>query len=279
MKKRLPLISFVLFLIAVYVPSSVFAQSAPKTKTTASAPPMHMRAGDVLQPNNAGGTLTIPGAGGAHSNVAFAGVGYTNPQAYSKDDDAGLAFGFGVGNPQELAGLEVALAVNDVSEFDNLSWGLKVHRYIGNGTTVAIGGDSLFPQKESDANETFYVVATHAMQQYESMTPGRSKMQVTLGIGSGRFANKSGLDASTGKGEDGTYLFGGVAYEVYDATNIIVDWNGINLNAGVSASPLQWIPALAHIPLVVSVGAADLTDYSGDDVRLIVSAGVAYKLF
>ncbi len=277
MEKRLSLL--VVALLLASVPSGVFAQMVPKTRTTAGAPPMHMRAGEVLQPNNAGGTLTIPGAGGAHSNVAFVGVGYTDPQAYSKDDDAGLAFGFGVGNPQELAGLEIGLSVNDVDDFDNVSWGLKVHRYIGNGTTVAIGGDSLFPESEADSNETFYAVATHAVQQYKSMTPGRAKMQVTLGVGSGRFKHKSGLDASTGKGEDGTYLFGGVAYEVYDATNFVVDWNGINLNAGVALSPFQWVPALAHIPFSLSVGAADLTDYSGNDVRFIVSAGVAYKLF
>jgi hypothetical protein len=263
----------------VALPSDLFAAGGPGIETRPAARiPVKRVAPAVYFPNGAATTLTIPSGWGAHSNVAFIGAGITSPQAYSDDDDAGVSFGIGLGDPVEYVGVQLNAAVNDVSEGDNWSGGLKVHRYIPRGSSLAVGADHLFPDDESDADESYYIVFSHAVQQYPSDS-GSAKLNFTIGAGNERFGKKSPSDVASGKGEDGTYVFGAAAYEIFDATNLVVDWNGLNLNAGVSIAPFRLIPGAEFIPLVVTLGAADLTTYSGDKVRFIASAGLSYKLF
>jgi hypothetical protein len=68
-------------------------------------------------------------------------------------------------------------------------------------------------------------------------------------------------------------VFGAAAYEVYKATNVILEWSGINLHAGLSTG----IFSLAeNFPVNVTVAAGDLTDYSGDEIRLLSSLSCAF---
>jgi len=55
--------------------------------------------------------------------------------------------------------------------------------------------------------------------------------------------------------------------------NLITDWNGLNLNAGVSKTF-----RFSALPLVATVGVADLTHNSGDGARLIFAVGSGFKL-
>ncbi len=262
-----------------YVPSSVLAAGGPGIETHPSARiPTKRVAPSVSFPNGASTTLTIPSGWGAHSNVVFIGGGITSPQAYSDDDDAGLSFGIGLFDPVEYLGLQLSATMNDVSDQNNWSGGVKVHRYLGNAASLAVGADHLFPSSDSDADESYYVAFSHALQG-DASESGTAKWNVTLGAGNERFGKKSPADIASGKGEHGTYVFGGVAYEVFKSTNLILDWNGINLNAGVSFAPFSWTQGVEFIPIVVTLGAADLTDSSGDGVRFIASAGLSYKLF
>jgi len=54
---------------------------------------------------------------------------------------------------------------------------------------------------------------------------------------------------------------------------VIADWNGVNLNAGVSKTFM-----INKLPIVIALGAADLTNYSGDGVRGIFIVGTGFQL-
>lgn len=225
----------------------------------------------ALRPNSAGKTLMTPSGWGAWGNAIFIGVGGTEPQVYSSEFDGAISLGAGFGHPVKNAGLQLTATIQDVSGMDNISYGIKVHKYLSRGISMAIGAEQLFGSKESTADESFYIAASRASQQHPSAIPGISKLHMNIGLGNGRFGNKSPRDVEEGKSEHGTYLFGGLAYEVYKNTNLILEWSGINLHAGVSITPVE------TIPVGITVGAADLTSNSGDGVRLIFSVGSSYR--
>jgi len=232
----------------------------------------NVRTDHVAMPNGVANTLTVPSGWGAWGNTIFAGAGLTSPQAYSDKDDGVAGVGFGVGDPVENLGLQVSLSVNDLSEQNNLSYGAVLHRYIGLGTSVAVGGEHLFRDKnKSDVGETYYLVLGYACQNIPSRSEGASGLHGSIGVGGGRFAHKSPSDVLDGKGEGGTYVFGALAYEVFTRTNLILEWNGLNLNAGIGILPFK------HFPIGLTFGAADLTSNTGDGVRFISSLGLAYK--
>ncbi len=227
---------------------------------------------DVYMPNRAATTLMTPSGWGAWGNTIFAGGGISSPQPYTDNSDGAVSVGFGVGNPLENVGLQLSASVNDLSEQDNVSYGVVLHRYLGYGTSVAIGGEHLLRDKdESDVGPSYSIAFGHAFQNVDSDTPGASGLHASLGAGNGRFANKSPLDIQDKKGKKGSYVFGALAYEAFENTNLILEWNGINLSAGVALAPFE------SIPLGITLGAADLTDNSGDGARFIGAAGLAYQ--
>ncbi len=225
----------------------------------------------TLWPNRAGKTLTIPSGWGASWGVVFVGAGISDPAAYSKKGDSAISFGLGVGNSVKNIGIQLSPTIWDVSEFDNLSLSCKVHRYLGNASSLAVGAENLFADKDkTDTEESFYIVISHAFQQFHAHEPDHSSLHASIGVGSGRFGEKSPLDIQSGKGKYGTYVFGALSYEVFQSINVIAEWNGLNLNAGISLSPFK------EIPIGITLGVADLTKNSGDGARFISSAGVAY---
>lgn len=227
---------------------------------------------DVYLPNGAATTLATPSGWGAWGNTIFIGGGITSPAPYSNDSDGAAAIGFGIGNPAKNVGLQLTATMNDLSGQDNVSYGAVLHRYLGYGTSVAIGGDHLFrDEDESDVGESYYLAFGHAFQNVVSDTLGKSGLHGSIGVGNGRFANKSPSDVASGKGKKGSHVFGALAYEIFANTNVILEWSGVNLNAGVAIAPFE------NFPLGVTLGAADLTDNSGDGVRFIGAAGLAYQ--
>lgn len=229
----------------------------------------------ALLPNRGGKSLSIPTAWGASAYTVFAGAGATIPAAWSDSNDGGAGFGIGLGNPIKYLGVQVSSSINDLSDIDNFSWGFKAHRYIGYGTSVAGGGLNLFADQESDADETYYGVISHAVQQLPSLyDPNKSMLHINIGGGGGHFAEKSDRDKSEGKVRDGTGVFGSVALEVYKSVNAVVEWNGNNLAIGFSAAPF------GDMPIGITVGLADILrgkQVSGDGERLIIATGFAYS--
>ncbi len=216
-------------------------------------------------PNAAAKSLLTPSAWGAAYGMVFAGAGLTDRSPYLESTDGVLALGVGLGDPVLALGVQLTTTMSDVSESDNFSVSFKVHRYLGAGTAIAVGGESLFTNDAlaDDLGESFYAVISHTLQGVASR-PGVGRLHASLGVGSGRFANTSPRDISEGKREDGTRVFGNVAVEVHPDVNLVAEWSGINLHAGASFA----VPIAGQI-IGLTLGLADLTGYSGDGIRLV----------
>ena len=220
-------------------------------------------------------TLTTPTAEGASNNIVFMGVGGSSPAPYATKADGAAVIGFGVGDPIKNLGIQVCLISLDLSQWDRYSTAIHLSRSLGNGSTFGVGVENIMLTDGGDTAKSYYAVYSQVVQTepFINKTTGVSRLHFSIGAGNGRFADKSGDDIASGKGEHGTYIFGNVAYEVADQFNVITDWNGINLNAGVSKTFM-----IGKYPLVIAVGAADLTNYSGDGVRGIFIVGTGFKL-
>ncbi|ACF46786.1 conserved hypothetical protein [Prosthecochloris aestuarii DSM 271] len=228
----------------------------------------------TMVPNIHGKSLTTPVAWGAANGVVFAGVGGTINAPYTDEADGAAAFGIGVGDPIKNLGAQITIVSLDLDGWEEYSMGVHLHHDFGGGTAAAIGVENVMLTEGGDADNSFYAVVSHGMQGDMFVSDsGSSRLHFSVGIGDGRFGDKSDMDIATGKGKHGTYVFGNVAYDMFDEFNAIVDWNGLNLNAGVSKT--FWID---KYPVAVTLGAADLTDNSGDDVRFIFAVGTGFKI-
>ncbi len=228
-------------------------------------------------PNSSAKSMMTPSAWGAAFGSAFVGAGAVGRTPYLSSADGIIAMGYGMGDPVLRVGLQIGTTVSDLSEFDNISFSFKVHRYLARGTSIAVGGESLFSPDNpadfdaaDDAGDTFYFVVSHVVQSLGSSRPGVGRVHVSAGIGSGRFARKSDRDFAEGKGRDGTATFGNVAVEVVGGINILLEWSGTNLHTGVSRTIQTW-----NVPISLSFGLADLTGYSGDGVRVLAGAAMS----
>ncbi|MBV5302747.1 MAG: hypothetical protein JZU70_00855 [Chlorobium sp.] len=228
----------------------------------------------ISRPNSHGKSLTTPVAWGAANNVVFMGVGGTAPSPYSSKSDGAAVVGVGIGDPKEL-GVQVSLISLDISSWTEYSTSLHLFRDLGNGDAIGVGVENVMLTNGGDADESFYVVYSSGVQDESVVNKATksTKLHYSIGAGTGRFRDKSAEDIRDGKGDHGTYVFGNIAYEVAQSFNVITDWNGLNLNAGVSKSF-----SIGNIPFGVTVGLADLTKNSGDGVRLIGAAGFGFKL-
>ena len=226
-------------------------------------------------PNSGAKAIMTPTAWGAAYGSAYLGAGLAGRSPYLPNPDGIVGLGYGMGDPVLNAGLQIGTTISDLSGVDNVSFSFKLHRYLSRGTTIAVGGESLFSNNPlaDDAGDTFYLVVSHVLQTFGAGRPGIGRVHVSAGVGSGRFANKSDRDFSEGKGRKGTMAFGNVAVEVPGGLNIILEWSGTNLLTGMSKT-IQ----TGGAPIAFSLGLADLTPYSGDGVRLVAAAAVAVSL-
>lgn len=211
-------------------------------------------------------SVTTPVAWGASRGVVFMGIGGTLPSPYRTIPDGAAVIGIGVGDPVKNVGIQVGITSLDVTEWKEYALGFKLHKRLSETSAIAVGGKHIMLTEGGDADPSYYAV-------YSKGFPGESDVHFSIGVGNGRYSDKSPADFYSGKGRHGTYVFGNVSYEVFDACNIIVDWNGLNLNAGIGKTFTVF-----NMPVSTIVGLADLTDYSGDRIRLVVGVGTAFKL-
>ncbi|MBN2785317.1 MAG: hypothetical protein JXR25_10845 [Pontiellaceae bacterium] len=228
-------------------------------------------------PNNHPKSFLTPTGWGASNGTIFFGMGGTFPAAYSDDNDGGMMVGVGVGDPYEAVGFHVGVVNYDLSDWERIGLNMQMHRYLGSGSSIAIGAERIMLTGEdlSDGDESYYVVFSQGLfdKVQVNQETSRTKLHYSIGVGKGRFSEKSPLDVATGKGEEGTWVFGNVAYELFDDFNVICEWNGINLSASVGKTFF----ISNSVPVAVTVGLADLTENSGDGVRLI--AGISTALW
>ena len=258
MNKFIPLVAAIAALGQLLVPTAGQSQQVPDWLAK------------LKLPNSGAKTIMTPTAWGAAYGSALVGVGATDRTPFLPSADGIVGLGYGMGDPVLNVGLQIGTTVSDLSEFNNHSLDFKIHRYLAKGTTVAVGGESLFSNNEfaDDQGDSFYLVVSHVVQALGTSRPGVGRVHLNLGLGSGHFSRKSVRDFSEGKGRNGTAVFGSVAVEVVHGTNALLEWTGTNLLTGVSKG-FQ----VQSVPISFSFGLDDLTDYTGDGVRLLAGFG------
>ncbi|MES2418979.1 MAG: hypothetical protein V4541_12390 [Bacteroidota bacterium] len=239
--------------------------SGPNTEGLIKAP--------QLGSNDASSSLMVPtGFGGSGFNL-FGGIGGAYPQVYTNSPDLTAAVGLCVGNPFSAVNVAASLSISDVSDFNNYSGNLVISKRIFTGSSIAAGIVNLFSNsKVSDyAKSTYYVAFSHAVQSIASKTPGSSRLTYGIGIGNGRFYDKSPADFKNGKGKHGTAVFANVSYEVFQHVNLNAEWTGLNLGLSAGIRPF-------NTPLSLGVGVTNLTNYSADKPNMIFSLGYPLSL-
>ena len=234
--------------------------------------------------NDHGKSLTTPVAWGSAYGSFFIGAGATSRAPYAPNGpafsnnvgDGAVAFGLGIGNPVDNLGLQGVLTQYDVSGFNRWGMSFQVSRELSSYQAIAVGVQDIFLSKGSDISESYYIVYSQGVnaKPFINTTTGNSKLYYSIGVGSGIYGNKSTSDIADGKGAHGTYVFGSVAYELFSEFNVITDWNGTNLNAGISKTFF----ITKSFPVSITAGLADLTGYSGDGTRVIVGVGTGITL-
>lgn len=219
--------------------------------------------------------IFAPGGTGAWGNMVYGGIGaFTAP--YSDKEDAVVAFGVGLGDPVNGFGFQIGSNMLDVSEQDAYNLGVKVHKYFGEGITVGVGLENILEFGERVGNTKGYFSSQYvAMTQdlrYKYYSGFLSRISYNLGVGFGRFSELTDQDKIEHDRENGTYVFGGLAYQATKRIKLHTDWSGVNLTAGVSLTS-----AIESIPFSIIVAATDLTDYTGDGARLIGAIGMVYQ--
>ena len=106
-------------------------------------------------PNSGAKSIMTSSAWGAAYGAAYLGAGAAERTPYLPSADGIVALGYGMGDPVLSVGLQIGTTVSDLSQFDNLSFSFKAHRYLARGTSIALGGESLFSNNEfADAAAT-----------------------------------------------------------------------------------------------------------------------------
>lgn len=230
-------------------------------------------------PNGASKSIQTPTGWGAGFRTVFAGFGFSHRTPYLENADGVVSAGFGIGDPILGVGLQGTVTLRDMNEVTNFVGGLKLHRWLAPGTSLALGVDGLFVDEvEADYdNQSYYAALSHVVQgdgPLRRSRPGVGALHFTVGAGTGRFAERSPLDVQHGKDPTGTYVFGNVAYEVVRNSNVVVEWSGINLNAGVTLGT-----AIGGTPVGFAVGLSELTSASGNGARFVASGGFGKSFF
>ncbi|WP_199317587.1 hypothetical protein [Richelia sinica] len=221
----------------------------------------------VAAPGSSAGTPTAYGASWRQ--------GYIGGGAYFPLDegrvDGSLSVGFGLGDPVKSVGVEVSVDILSVGgpnnrrvgfdggDFaDSGNVGFKIHKYLPDGTAVAVGWSNPIKWGDGDdSKETIYGVVTKSFE----------KLTVSLGVGSGVFRSKGALKAS----ENSANVFAGVGYRVIPQASLIGSWTGNSLNLGASFAPFK------QLPIVVNTIFTDVTDNLDQGVGFSLSAGYTFQ--
>ena len=225
-----------------------------------------------LLPNIIGKSMMTPTAWGGYGTFIFGSIGGSFPQVYSNNPDLIASAGIGTGNSITAVSVVGILNMNDVSAINNYTLDFIVSRSISFGNSISAGAIHLFSDPvKTDIGPSYYIAFSHASQTLPSTISGCSKLNYTLGIGSGRFFNKSEVDVQFGRGRRGTAVFANIAYEILPKVNVGVEWTGLNLCSSLSWRPYYNLPSIC-------LGVADLTRFSGDKPRLIAGISYAYLI-
>jgi len=220
------------------------------------------------------GTNT-PTAYGASGGTAGIGFGYQNKTFFTENSDTQLMGVVGFGNPRKNVGLKVGLNILDLSDFgDNGSFNFLVHRQFPSDFAVGVGVENVLDWGNAqDTPTSTFGVITKMLRLKQDQRESLSRLDVSLGVGGGRFRRDADL-ASIGLRPErsGVGVFGSVALKVAQPVNVFAEWTGNNLNVGASITPFR------KIPLVIVPALADINHHADGGTPFTRGSGTRFTL-
>jgi hypothetical protein len=213
-------------------------------------------------------------------------VSYLTPSAYGKswgqisvggsiqsrirfgtNADAILGVGIGFGDARKAVGLDVSVGIADVSRFERVSVGFKLHRRLPHQMAIAVGVDNaIVGWGNIDAGISPYGVVTKGFQLREDPSSLFSQLYLSAGAGTGRYRSESDVL----KDRDSVGIFGSAALRVTEQVNFITEWSGQDLTLAISFLPFP------KVPFVITPAVTDVTGTAGDGPRFSLGVGLGF---
>ena len=207
-----------------------------------------------------------PVAYGADWGQLFAGVGGQTLPAGSGDSvDGSMLVGMGFGDSQVTAGLELSATVISITDDFGAdgSFNAKMHRALPGRASVALGVEETQGWGLAETTQpSIYAVYTQTIDLVPQSPRRPVPLVFNVGAGDERFVDP---------GEGGVGLFASVSVHPHRQLALIADYTGRGLNAAVSIVPLR------RTPLVVTLGAVNLTGRLGGDVEFAGGIGLLHQ--
>jgi hypothetical protein len=226
-------------------------------------------------------SLGVPTGFGAQWGNAWLGGAYGSSRLFDSSSDGSVGFGLGLGDSKEYVGLEIFTGLFNLSGGDNTDGsssgstgavGFKLHRLLddrgyfsaglGMGNVIRWGTENVY----GGDYDTYFGVVTGRFDLQEGQD-NPLPLIISAGLGTGAFRSKGALDAS----EQNVNVFGSVALRVIPQVSLISTWTGSQLNLGTSLAPFH------NFPLVLNLGAGDVTGAYPQGTRFIMSLGYGIK--
>jgi hypothetical protein len=229
---------------------------------------------------NPSSSLGVPTGFGAQWGNAWLGGAYGSSRLFSSGSDGSIGFGVGLGDAKNLVGLEVFTGIfnlnsddtNGGSQGSGGAVGFKLHRLLddrgyfsaglGMGNVIRWGTENVY----GGDYDTYFGVVTGRFDLQEGQD-NPLPLIISAGLGTGAFRSKGALDAS----EQNVNVFGSVSLRVIPEISLISTWTGSQLNLGTSLAPFH------NFPLVINLGAGDVTGAYPQGARFIMSLGYGIK--
>ena len=211
-------------------------------------------------------SIYIPVGYGADNNTIF------TSQTYQPDvrvDEGGVytgGVGVGIGDADELVGLEVSYAFETNDDFGDGGFNAKVHRRFADDFSLAAGWNGFLNIGRNDFEQSIYGVATKVFRTRPSLNDTLSRVAVSVGIGNNQFRSEGDFN----NGENGVNVFGNIAVRVIRPVSFITEWTGQDLALGLSIAPFK------DIPFVITPAVRDVAGI-GDGARFVLGWGAAWQ--
>ncbi|HVZ76899.1 MAG TPA: hypothetical protein VG818_02850 [Gemmatimonadaceae bacterium] len=227
-----------------------------------------------------GSSSGSPSAFGAGWGQAFVGASYQNRERGKDIQDGAGVVGFGLGDPINAVGLEVAVTSYSTvrSGFGNHgAVSFKAHRMLPDQWGIAVGFENALTWGTNDGGNSWYGVVSKVQDLTDDPSGLFGSVTLNAGIGNGRFRDFHNTTLSDGtvvlgapRSNVGFFASGGL--RLHPTTSLVADWGGQDLTLGLSIAPF------ASLPLVFTPALADVTERANNVARFILGVGLGFQI-
>lgn len=211
--------------------------------------------------------ITPSGYGADWGNIGV-GFGFQSRTRFTDSSDGVVGLGFGLGDAQKLVGLQVGIALTDLSDpFNDGSISFKIHRRLPYDFSIAAGLQGGVTFGVTDGGSSLYSVLTKRFSLRQDIRKPFSEIYTSIGLGGGQFRSESDIN----EGNQTVGVFGSVAVRVLEPVSVITEWTGQDMTIGVSIVPFK------NLPFVIVPAVTDITGSAGDGARFIFGAGYSFS--